>query len=193
MKFAIALTMKRVVIGCLCAGTLAAVACADGRGLPTNPSASATGSSAAAPGDDSSGQATAPSSNSSPIHRLLLTKTCDVNFPNVPICTVVTSQEGPLPPNTTALYDLKVIDFGCHEQPAQPGCQRLSANVVLTTPDDDTAAGHCTLSFKTGAGTCTFAQGTGELAGFHANVNVTFDFATGVTTWDGTYHHTGRE
>ena len=40
MKFSTLLTMKqRVVMGCLCAGTLAAVACADGRGSPTSPSA----------------------------------------------------------------------------------------------------------------------------------------------------------
>jgi len=49
MKFAICLTMKRVVIGCLCgAGALAAVACADGRGVPTSPSASGAVSSLAA-------------------------------------------------------------------------------------------------------------------------------------------------
>ena len=33
--------MKFVVIGCLCAGALAAVGCADGRGVPTSPSATA--------------------------------------------------------------------------------------------------------------------------------------------------------
>lgn len=36
MQFA---TMKRVVLGCLCAGTLGAAACADGGGVPTGPSA----------------------------------------------------------------------------------------------------------------------------------------------------------
>ncbi|MET0517090.1 MAG: hypothetical protein ABW047_17385 [Nitrospiraceae bacterium] len=185
MKFASFLTMKRTVMGCLSAGALAGVACADGRGLPTSPSQSATVSGLAATAPDNRGtgpQAAAPSSSeSSPIHRLFLTKTCDANFPNVPICTVVTSEEGPLPVGTKADYNVLVFD------------NRMSGNVALTTLDGDTAAGHCTLSLKTGFGTCTFARGTGDLAGFHANVEVTFDFATGVTTWDGTYHFSGRD
>jgi len=49
MKFAIFVTMKRLVIGCLfSAGALAAVACADGRGGPTSPSAGGAVSSLAA-------------------------------------------------------------------------------------------------------------------------------------------------
>src|SRR4051812_28000140 len=39
-------TIKRVVMGCLCAGTLVTAGCADGGGVPTSPSASAA---AAAP------------------------------------------------------------------------------------------------------------------------------------------------
>ena len=39
MRFAMFLTMKRVVIGGLCAVALAAGACADGRGAPTSPGA----------------------------------------------------------------------------------------------------------------------------------------------------------
>jgi hypothetical protein len=49
MKFPIFLTMKRVVVGFLCgAGALTSVACADGRGGPTSPSARGTVSSLAA-------------------------------------------------------------------------------------------------------------------------------------------------
>ena len=49
MKFAIFLRMKRVVIGCFCgAGALTVVACADGRGVPTSPSAGDAVSSLAA-------------------------------------------------------------------------------------------------------------------------------------------------
>ena len=47
--------MKFVVIGCLCAGALAAVGCADGRGGPTSPSASAAVSSLAATASGSEG------------------------------------------------------------------------------------------------------------------------------------------
>jgi hypothetical protein len=51
MKFAISLAMKRVVIGGLCGvGALAATACADGRGVPTSPSANESVSSLATMG-----------------------------------------------------------------------------------------------------------------------------------------------
>ena len=198
MKFAIFLTMKPVVIGCLCVGTLTAVSCAGGGGVLTSPSANPAVSSlvATAPANgESRPRATAPSSKSSPIRDLSLTKTCDVtNLPTELNCTVVTSENGPLPVGTRADYDVKVFDVGCQKEPATPGCDRMSGNVVLTTPGaGGTAAGHCTLSFKTGSGTCTFARGTGVLIGFHANVKVTFDFTTGVTTWDGTYHFSGGD
>jgi hypothetical protein len=49
MKFAICLSMTRVVVGCFCgAVTLVTVACADGRGVPIRPSASGAVSSLAA-------------------------------------------------------------------------------------------------------------------------------------------------
>ena len=182
MKFTIALAMKRVAMGCLTVGVLAAVGCADGRELPTSPSLPMSSLAATARGTGGSEPRSVPpsSSKSSPIRDLLLTKTCDANFPTVPVCTVVTSEEGPLAVGTKADYDVLVLDT------------ILSANVVLTTLQGDTAAGHCRLSFKTGSGTCTFARGTGGLAGFQANVDVRFDFSTGVTTWDGSYHFSGR-
>ena len=164
MRISSALARKAVVAGCLVSGALPTLACGDGPAVPTSPAPAAFSSSA----------------SSSPIQRLFLTKTCDPNFPNVPVCTVVTAPDGPLPVDTTAVYDVLVFD------------KIMSGNVLLTTPDG-TAAGHCTLSFKTGQGTCAFARGTGDLTGFHANVKVLFDFATGVTTWDGTYHFSGRD
>jgi hypothetical protein len=110
-------------------------------------------------------------SASSPIGPLLLTKTCDAYNH----CTVVTSTDGPLPVGTEGFYS------GPWPYP------RLSSDVLLVTPDGDTADGHCTLSFVTASGTCTFAQGTGALAGFHANLTVTTsDWIT--FTWAGTYH-----
>jgi hypothetical protein len=91
---------------------------------------------------------------------------------------VQVSEAGPVPEGTEAYYTFAVLDFD----------KLLSAGVVLTTPGGDTATGHCTLSFKTGLGTCTFARGTGALAGLHANVKVAFDPGSGVTIWSGTYH-----
>jgi hypothetical protein len=48
------------------------------------------------------------------------------------------------------------------------------------------AVGRCTLDFATGLGLCTFTDGTGQLAGFHARVDVS---ALGGRqwAWDGTY------
>lgn len=170
--------MKLGVVGCLCAASLLAVGCADGLSVPTGPSANVwiSGVAATVTGDQQL-------SASSPIGRLFLTKTCDAAFPTTPICTVQVSEAGPLPAGTEAYYTFAVLDFD----------KLLSANVVLTTPDGDTATGHCTLSFKTGLGTCTFARGTGELAGLHANIEVSFNPTTGVTIWDGTYHFAGRD
>jgi hypothetical protein len=179
------LTMKRVSVGCLWAMVLATLACTDGRALPTSPSSRATPPRVdliASNNQATATQAAVPAeAKGSPIDRLFLTKTCDTSFPEIPICSVVTSDAGPIPTGTQAVYTVRVFNT------------ILSANLVLTTPDGDTATGHCTLSLKTGLGTCTFAQGTGNLAGFHANADVSFDFASGVTTWDGTYHFAGRD
>ena len=178
MKLGSLLNVKLGLAGCLCAASLVAAGCADARSVPTGPSASVSvsGVTATASGNPQS-------SAFSPINRLYLTKTCDAAFPMTPICTVQVSEAGPFPEGTEASYTFSVLDFD----------KLLSAGVVLTTPGDDTATGHCTLSFKTGRGTCTFARGTGALAGLHANVAVSFDPSSGVTVWDGTYHFAGRD
>ena len=169
MKFGFSVNVKHGVAGCLCAAGLVAAGCADSTSSPTTPSASVTVSAgtATAIGDQRIGsKAVRPqSSASSPINRLFLTKTCDAAFPITPICTVQATEAGPFPVGTAALYTFSVLDF----------TKLLSAGVVLTTPDGDTATGHCTLSFKTGRGRCTFAKGTGALAGVHANIEVSFD------------------
>ena len=159
MRIGVVLNVKYGVVGCVCAASLVM-----------------SGVVATATGDQ-------PSSASSPIGQLYLTKTCDAAFPATPICTVQVSDAGPLPVGTEAYYTFAVLDF----------TKLLSARVVLTTPGGDTATGHCTLSFKTGLGTCTFSRGSGELAGLHANVEVSFNPNTGVTIWDGTYHFAGRD
>ena len=163
------LVVKALIVGLL-AGT--GVACSRSLDLPTRPSAAGAQES----------MLTAPAAvSASSVHApLSLTKTCDPAFPVTPICTVVSSLEGPLPVGTQAYYTFAVIDFTTAE--------RLSAQLELTLPSDaGTASGHCTLSFKTGLGRCVFTGGTGDLEGFHANLDVRFSFATGITEWDGTY------
>ncbi len=58
--------------------------------------------------------------------------------------------------------------------------------VVLVTPDGATATGHC-LRHRTGPGSCTFQQGTGWLAGFHASLKVTSS-PDWVVRWEGRYY-----
>ena len=112
-------------------------------------------------------------SASSPLGPIYLTKTCDT----LVHCTVQTSlADSPLPVGTEGFYN------------GPFPVSRLSSEVVLVTPGGaGTATGHCTLSFVSAVGTCTFARGTGSLAGFHANLTVsTSDWVT--FTWAGTYH-----
>ena len=122
----------------------------------------------------------APSLSGSPNRPPLLTKTCDA-FNH---CTVVTSEAGPIPVGTEALYAGPLLE------------RRTTSAVVLMTPNGDTATGNCSLNYKTGLGTCVFTSGTGALAGFHANLKVTSDFVTnpeGVFTWSGEHHFVGRD
>ena len=112
-------------------------------------------------------------SASSPLGPISLTKTCDA--PDH--CTVQTSLAGsPLPVGTEGFYT------GPFPR------SRLSSEVLLVTPGETgTATGHCTLSFVSALGTCTFARGTGTLDGFHAILTVsTSDWETFL--WQGTYH-----
>ena len=95
---------RRMILGCLCAVAATASACGDGRGVPTSPSPSAAASSPSATAPDvqrpESVVVARSLSGSSPNRSLLLTKTCDA-FNH---CTVVTSEAGPIPVGTEALY-----------------------------------------------------------------------------------------
>jgi hypothetical protein len=115
-------------------------------------------------------------SASSPLGQISLTKTCDAPAH----CTVQTSlPNSPLPAGTEGFYN------------GPFPISRLSSEVVLVTPGGaGTATGHCTLSFVSAVGTCTFARGTGSLTGFHAILTVTTsDWETFL--WEGTYNFAG--
>ena len=156
--------MKFVVIGCLCGGALAAVGCADGPGGPTSPSATAavSGLAATTPGIDGTARQAV----------LLLTKTCDA----IDHCTVITSSSGPIPVGSDVNYFGPLLEA------------RTTSRIRVTTPGGDTADGHCSLSYKTGTGTCVITGGTGALAGLHANLKVSSDSDFAVFTWKGPYH-----
>ena len=65
----------------------------------------------------------------------------------------------------------------------------IDSNVVLDTGHGNKAVGRCTVDFSiTTPGVCTFSDGTGDLAGFTARVNVsTTPTPPADYTWDGTY------
>jgi hypothetical protein len=110
--------MRFVAIGCLCVGVLAAVGCADGRGIPTSPSATASVSGSAATVQATTGTAS---------HTVLrLTKTCDA----IDHCTVITSSSGPFPVGSDVNYFGPLLEA------------RTTSRIRVTTPGGDTAKGH---------------------------------------------------
>ena len=158
--------MKFVVAGCLCAGALAAVACADGRGVPTSPSAAAAVSGSAA---------VAQSLSASPRSGdLRVTKECSGYTGGAGSFCAITS---------SSVKAIEVDSRIIYLQPDQL-VTPLGSDVVLDPPGpgNNTAYGHCSLAL----GVCTFSGGTGKFRGFNATVQVSylsgFDWA-----WEGTY------
>ena len=66
----------------------------------------------------------------------------------------------------------------------------LDSNVVLDAGRGNRAVGRCTLDDMTNLGLCTFSDGTGQLSGFHARVNVD---CRSVCRWDGTYGFSSKD
>lgn len=84
------------------------------------------------------------------------------------------------------LPEIKVGSKVVYDQAAGIPAGLLDSNVVLDSGAGDRAMGRCTLDFAAATGLCTFSDGTGRLAGFHARVDVSYlgapDWA-----WNGTY------
>jgi hypothetical protein len=158
--------MRLVVVVYLFTGALAAVGCADGRGVPTSPSAAAAVSGSAAVG---------PSLSASPRSGdLRVTKECSGYTGGAGSFCAITSS------NVKAIeVDSRII----YLQPDQV-VTPLGSDVVLDLPGpgNNTAFGHCSLAL----GVCTFSGGTGKFRGFNATVQVSYlgGFDWG---WDGTY------
>ena len=167
--------MKSVVIAYLCAAALVAVGCADGRGVPTSPSASAAVSSlaATAPGNEGTTRPTvSPSLSASPRSGdLRVTKVCSNSEP---VCTITVSNAKAIEVESRILY----------LQPDQIFTP-LGSAVVLDTPGpgSNKAFGNCSLAL----GVCTFSGGTGKFTGFHARVDVSHTEDFSLWFWEGTY------
>jgi hypothetical protein len=159
--------MKFVAILCLAGGALAAVACADGPGIPTSPSATA--------GAVGASLAAAPRSGD-----LHVTKEC-TEYTGLAgsFCTITSS-------------NVKAIEVGSRVVYAQAlGAATLDSDVVLDTPGpgNNKAHGHCALDLATGLGLCTFDGGTGKFNGFTATAHVSPPTAADPENWhwEGTY------
>jgi hypothetical protein len=170
MRFTIPLTMKTVVLGCLCIGVLTVGACAGGPEVPTAPSTSAAVSGLAA-----TASVTPSFPRSGELH---LTKECSPSNGG-PFCTITSS-------------NLKAIEVGSRVVYLHPADVPTPAgsDVILDLPGpgDNSAFGHCSLAL----GVCTFSGGTGKFTNFHATADVSyiggFDFAL-----DGTYTFDPRD
>ena len=93
-------------------------------------------------------------------------------------CTITLSNISEITPDSKVFYT----------QPAGIPAGVLDSNVVLDAGDGSRAVGRCTLDLTTGLGLCTFSDGTGRLAGFHARVDVTPPSYEGDDWhWRGTY------
>jgi hypothetical protein len=89
-------------------------------------------------------------------------------------CTITSSNVRRIPVGTRVSYD----------QAAGIPTGLLDSNVVLDAGNGNRAVGRCTLDFATLLGLCTFSDGTGNLAGFLARVDVD---CTLECHWDGPY------
>lgn len=165
--------MRHVAIGCFCAVALAVIGCADGRGVPTYPSAAAPVS-----GLSTVGPSLPAAPRSGDLH---VTKECSAYTGLAgSFCTITSS-------------NVKAIEVGSRVVYLQAkGATSLDSDVVLDTPGpgNNKAFGHCTLDFATGVGwLCTFSGGTGKFTWFSATAHVSAPTAVdpGNWHWEGTY------
>ena len=170
MTLATIFTMKRVVLGCLCAGVLAAVGCAGPTGSPTGPSAAAASALAAS----------APRSG-----ELHILKECSENMGLAgQFCTITSS-------------NIQAIDVGSRVIYLTAwGPAGLDSDVVLDTPGpgNNKAFGHCTLIAATRQ--CTFSGGTGKFTHFQGTATVSLPLGGpgGPNfSWTGTYSFDPRD
>ena len=170
--------MKFVALVCLCAGALAAIGCADGRG-PTSPGPIAAVSSlaATAPGnEETTRSAVFPSLSAAPRSGdLHVTKECSGYTGGVgSFCTITSS-------------NLKAIEVGSRILYLQPDqlFTPLGSDVVLERqgPGNNAAFGNCSLA----VGVCTFSGGTGKFTSFHASVDVSHTPDYSLWYWEGMY------
>ena len=94
---------------------------------------------------------------------------------------------------TFTMSNLAAIKVGSkvfYDQPDNVPAGMLDSNVVLDAGGGNRAVGRCTVDDRSGLGLCTFSDGTGAFAGFHARVKVD---CTSRCRWDGTYRFSSED
>jgi hypothetical protein len=188
MKLANALPKKCVVLGCLCAGALAVVACADGPGGPTGPSAGAAVSGLAATVSSRLASQSTPDSVKVSFPRsgeLRITKDCANDGTNPysghagDFCTIISSNVEAIEVGSKVVYALAATADGVLDSPV---------TLVPPRPGNSIAFGHCQVSLVNGTGLCTFSGGTGKFTTFDAHAEVSPSPLGGLKfVWNGTY------
>jgi hypothetical protein len=109
---------------------------------------------------------------------LHLTKECS-EYTGEPgsFCTIATSNFDAIPVGSKIVYA---------EAPTATG--GIDTDIVVSTPNGDTAHGHVVLDGPTQTGTVTLAGGTGELATLKADL-VVAPLAEPSYSWDGPYSY----
>jgi hypothetical protein len=176
--------MRFVVILCLCGGALAAVGCADGRGLPTSPTATAAASdlAATARGNEGTAGPAVAESLSARSGTLRVTKECSGYTGGAGSFCAITSS------NVQAIEVGSKIVYLQPDQLFTPS----GSNVVLDPPGpgNNTAFGKCSLAL----GVCTFSGGTGKFTWFSAAVQVSPPTLENPDwKWEGTYRFSPRD
>ena len=111
-------------------------------------------------------------------HRLRVTKECtQYTGASGSFCTITGSNVPQIVVGSLVIYD----------QAAGVPTGMLDSNVILDAGGGNRAIGRCTLDLTTGLGLCTFSDGTGTFAGFHARVRVSPPTDGKNWHWDGVY------
>jgi hypothetical protein len=126
------------------------------------------------------GSVAASSANNGQLHA---TKDCTLNNPFMAgsVCVITDANLAQIPDNSRLFY---MTDQSATLLPF-PGVGFIDSNVVLDAGGGNRAVGRCTFDVLSGHGLCTFWDGTGELTGFTARLDVSCP--TPVCSLDGTY------
>jgi hypothetical protein len=110
--------------------------------------------------------------------RLHVTKECsNYDLTAGSHCTITSSNVPQIAVGSTVTYD----------QAAGIPTGMLDSNIVLDAGGGNRAVGRCTLDLSNGLGLCTFSDGTGDLAHFHARVRVSPPTDDVNWHWEGVY------